>query len=92
MSGRTPRLYTHNGLSLTVREWAAKTGIPLTTLKARLHGHGSENWSIGRALTQAPESHLFESRPGACKHVDYGVDPHFRAWISAPVVNAFNLT
>lgn len=45
---RNNRLITHNGLTLTLSEWAEQIGISPGTLKMRLR----MGWSIERALTQ----------------------------------------
>lgn len=41
------RRLTHNGLSLTVREWSERTGIPTITIHDRLW----RGWSVSRAVT-----------------------------------------
>ena len=46
--------YQHDGLSLTLPEWAERTNIPLITLKYRLNLRG---WPLARALTQ-PLRHI----------------------------------
>ncbi len=45
------RYLTHNGQSLTTREWAKKLGISYGTIHVRL----TRGWSIARALTPCPE-------------------------------------
>lgn len=40
--------YTYQGETLTVREWAERTGFKADTIRARL----LDNWPIGRALTE----------------------------------------
>lgn len=42
------RNLTHNGITLSVTDWAAKLGIKQATLNARLNRHG---WSVEKALT-----------------------------------------
>ena len=42
----TSRLLTHDGVTLTMREWAERTGISYSTLHQRL-----KTWSVERALT-----------------------------------------
>lgn len=46
---RRNRKYEHDGLSLTVPEWAEKTGIPQKVLRQRIVALG---WSVKRSLTQ----------------------------------------
>ena len=45
---RKPELYTYNGQSLTMREWADK----LQTNPMRIYKRLSRGWSLERALTQ----------------------------------------
>lgn len=40
---------TYNGETLTMSEWARKSGIPYSTLRSRVNLLG---WDVGRALTQ----------------------------------------
>jgi hypothetical protein len=47
------RRYVSDGLALTLKEWAEKTGISKNTLGARIFRQG---WSIERALTPVPLS------------------------------------
>jgi len=45
---RKSKLITYNGKSLSLKEWAIETGVPLSTLSARLsHYH----WSVERTLS-----------------------------------------
>ena len=46
---RTTRKATFNGETLTLYEWAEKTGIPYTDLHSRIVTH---KWSVERALTE----------------------------------------
>lgn len=88
---RRPRLYTLNGVSLTIREWSEKTGIPYTTLQSRLRGKRTiDTWSIQHALTQKAEHGV--SREGDWRRESYGINPLFTAWIRAPRVVENNLT
>lgn len=45
---RSNRLFTHNGKTQTLAEWAEETSIPYFTLHSRLR----RGWSIERALSQ----------------------------------------
>jgi len=45
---RKPKLITHNGVSLTIAQWAARLGISRKTLSSRIHQY---NWTIEGALT-----------------------------------------
>jgi hypothetical protein len=45
---QTGQLYTHDGKSLTLRQWSDEVGIPLNTLHVRLSRQG---WTIEQALT-----------------------------------------
>lgn len=49
MPNRKP--ITHAGESLTLTEWAKKTGIPATTIKARVE---VLKWDFGRAISEPP--------------------------------------
>jgi len=40
--------FTHNGETLTLREWAERLGARKNTLEVRLHTHG---WTVERTLT-----------------------------------------
>ena len=46
-TGRSIRRYTHDGLSLTIAEWADRTGIPHGALGKRL----KDGWTIAAAVT-----------------------------------------
>ena len=82
---RPPKIYTYNGFSLTIREWAEKTGIPYSTLQSRMRGKRIRHlWTIQRALTQPADVRSPEARPGAAKRLPYGVEPLWRAWFTAP--------
>ena len=45
------KTYIHKGVGLTLQQWAARTGIKLSTLEARLYRY---KWSLERALTTKP--------------------------------------
>jgi hypothetical protein len=47
--GRSPRKFTHNGQSLTVKEWAHELGITV----AAMHRRFSRGWPLERVLTPA---------------------------------------
>ena len=47
----TNRILTFHGISLTLKEWAVKTGINYGTISNRIHKLG---WSIEYALTIPP--------------------------------------
>ncbi|MES2208569.1 MAG: tyrosine-type recombinase/integrase [Chloroflexota bacterium] len=47
-----PLMLTHNGETLSIREWAARTGIDRDTLRVRVSVLG---WDAGRALTTQPD-------------------------------------
>ncbi len=42
------KLYTHDGKSLSIKEWSAITGIPKATIESRINHYG---WTIERALS-----------------------------------------
>lgn len=44
---RRTRLITYNGITLCMTDWAARIGVPMTTLRGRLN-HG---WTLMKALT-----------------------------------------
>jgi len=48
---RTNRIINHNGLSLTLVEWAERTGIKATTISMRLDHYG---WNVSEALSTKP--------------------------------------
>lgn len=50
--------YEHDGLALTVAQWAKKTGIEDATLRARLN-HG---WSVVRAITEPVQVRLYPTK------------------------------
>lgn len=79
-----PRMLTHKGETLTVKEWAYRTGHTVTRLHHRL-GYG---WSIARTLetpakpyrtmAQALEAYLTqqeETRNGSCTRAESHSDP-----------------
>jgi integrase len=43
-----PRFLTHDGLTLTIEQWANLSRIPANTIRSRLDKQG---WDVGRALT-----------------------------------------
>lgn len=43
-----PKKYTLDDVTLTIKEWSDKTGIPLKTLEARL---SSKDWTVEKALS-----------------------------------------
>ena len=45
---RITRTLTFNGQTLSIAEWAEKTGLPFRTLKARIDKYG---WDVDKALT-----------------------------------------
>lgn len=47
---RTNHLLTHQGMTLTIAEWADKTGFKSSTIHARI----SSGWSVSEALTLPP--------------------------------------
>lgn len=50
MPGRPAKVYTHNGQSKTLTQWATETGMPLPTLRRRLRS----GMSFERAITRKP--------------------------------------
>jgi hypothetical protein len=50
--GRPARTYTHEGLTLTIREWAEHTGIT----KDRIHIRMSEGMTIAEAIAKSREA------------------------------------
>ena len=48
---RNSRLYTLDGLTLSIHQWSRETGIPAPTLWGRINRHG---WTLERALTTPP--------------------------------------
>lgn len=53
------RWITHDGVTLSVIEWAEKTGIPSTVIRARLDRHG---WSSALAVTIPVDRATFRVR------------------------------
>lgn len=49
-TGPEPRRYRHNGKNLTAREWAARTGITVATIRKRLRN----GLPVGEALAPRP--------------------------------------
>lgn len=45
---REPKKYTHDGESLSIREWAEKTGICEETIRARIE----RGWNVDKAVTK----------------------------------------
>ena len=50
-NSRNNHLLTYKGKTLTISQWAEKTGIKYGTLKSRINSY---NWSIKKALTTPP--------------------------------------
>jgi integrase len=55
-----PRSITHDGLTLTLAEWAKRTGIPAETIRSRLDKQG---WPTRKALTTPTKSKFNPRRP-----------------------------
>lgn len=53
---RNVKLYTHDGETLTLSEWADRVGLPYSTLKQRVSRLG---WSLARALKEARYARAF---------------------------------
>lgn len=56
---RTSRFLTHDGLTMTLADWGAKTGLGVPTIHARL----KSGWAVERALTtpKGPQSIRYNS-------------------------------
>ncbi|HEY8566590.1 MAG TPA: hypothetical protein VIL65_13885 [Beijerinckiaceae bacterium] len=50
-NGRKPKLYTHDGLTLTLDQWATETGVKLRTIRLRL----KKGWAFENAIS--PKNH-----------------------------------
>ena len=46
---REPLRYTHDGETLTAKEWSQRTGLAVGTIQERIHRH---HWSVADALTK----------------------------------------
>lgn len=82
VSRRGQRRYLEfNGLSLTLKEWAAHTGLSKETLKSRIYTH---RWRLADAFTTPLSSrghrrHRSDENP----HIGlYAVPEVFRRWVS----------
>lgn len=80
--GRPPRLFTHDGKTLTIRQWAAITGIGRRALFARI----KRGWSIKRALT-APFNH----QPSAPRYRYGGNRLTLREWAAVTGISSGTL-
>lgn len=78
----TAKRYTHDGLTLRLSEWAARTGVPRSTLYMRLEKYGQ---SMQQALTdpvRPGRKHGFRPtrKPRAQKLVVVSIESVLRSW------------
>lgn len=73
--GRGKR-YRHAGLALTLRGWAARTGMNIELLRSRVQRFG---WNIGEALTVAP--HKRRTAPISHRHDRGQLCPFCNRWL-----------
>ncbi|MGP4670255.1 hypothetical protein [Agrobacterium pusense] len=68
-SGRNVLMLSHQGETLSLLEWAERTGLNAVTIRARLYA----GWEIERALTAPPFPTKANSRAARAREV--GIDP-----------------
>jgi hypothetical protein len=74
MKGRPPKLYSHGGQSLTLREWAKVTGVSFWCLQSRLR----YGWPLEKVLS----ARLHTKPKRRQRLVALSAEQIFQSWIS----------